>query len=225
MNSLWKWISGGFLVLLGLGFLAQQFLGLNFWNIFNYFWPLVFILVGAYIIAKSRGQLLIGLIILILGGVMLTGQFIHLPFTVWQLWPLILVAVGINMIFGNSSKWNFTPTNSVTHEDRFDSTAIFWGDGRRVMSDNLKKGEVNAIFGGCEIDLRDAKFAKEGAEIEVNAIFGGVNLIVNKDTLVKSEGVGIFGGFVDKSIKPDKALGVVKVKGAAVFGGVGIETK
>ena len=224
MNSLWKWLIGGFFIFLGLGFLADQFLDVNFGFIFGFFWPVFVVFIGVYIIAKTRSHFFLGFTVLIVGLLMLGSRLFNFSFSIWQLWPLILVGVGLSILFGRNNKWNFDPSKPIENkEDKFESVAVFWGDSRKVKSESFKKGDVVVVFGGSEIDLRDAKFAKEGGKIDVVSIFGGSTIKVNKDTLVHSEGVGIFGAFVDETSKPEKESGKLYVEGVAIFGGVSIK--
>ena len=222
-DTLTKLIIGGFLIFLGLGFLGDQIPGVNFGRIFAIFWPVVVMLIGLYIILKTRSQFFIGSIVMLLGGLWLVDQFIDLPFSIWNLWPLVLIVIGLRIIFpGKGGKFNYMNSSTVT-DDTFESTAVFWGDSRKIKSENLKMGKITAIFGGSEIDLRDANIAKDGANVEIVAMFGGVSVKVNENTLVKSDGLGVFGGFEDKSAKPAKPNGTIVIKGSAVFGGVEVK--
>ncbi|MGE7434162.1 MULTISPECIES: DUF1707 SHOCT-like domain-containing protein [Kitasatospora] len=77
-----------------------------------------------------------------------------------------------------------------------------------------------AVFGGVEIDLTDAVFESPEVVIEVTAIFGGVEIRVPENVSLHGGGVGIFGGFsVREQTAADPYAPVVRVKGAAVFGG------
>jgi len=222
-ETLTKLIIGGFLIFLGLGFFADQIPGFNFGRIISIFWPVVIMLIGLYIILKTKSQFIIGSIVFLAGTLWLVDQFVDLPFSIWNLWPLVLIYFGLRIIFpGKLGDFN-RMSNHSTEGESFESTAVFWGDSRKVKSDNFKSGKVTAMFGGNEIDLRDVKVAKEGADIEIVAMFGGVSIKVNENTLVKSDGLGIFGGFGDKTAKPAKPEGTITIKGSAIFGGVEIK--
>ncbi|TGB13024.1 DUF1707 domain-containing protein [Streptomyces sp. MZ04] len=83
-----------------------------------------------------------------------------------------------------------------------------------------------ALWGGGEIDLREARFASRDVEIRCYTIMGGMQVIVPPEMDVVVKGFGIMGGF------DDKATGVgtpgsprVLVKGFALMGGVGVDRK
>jgi len=109
-----------------------------------------------------------------------------------------------------------------------DLVAIFGGGRRVVDSQAFRGGEITAIFGGYQIDLRPAAIAPDQtALIEATAVFGGIEIIVPRNWYVDARGAGIFGGFTDETRPPlpqevTHAQRLV-VTGAGVFGGVVIK--
>lgn len=57
----------------------------------------------------TTGRLISGVILVILGGLFLAANFGYLDWgvvaSIWQLWPLILILVGIQLFFGNRQQW------------------------------------------------------------------------------------------------------------------------
>ncbi|GAA1254389.1 hypothetical protein GCM10009665_51310 [Kitasatospora nipponensis] len=79
---------------------------------------------------------------------------------------------------------------------------------------------ASAFFGGVELDLTDAVFESPEVVIEVAAFCGGVDIRVPENVTLIGNGVGIFGGFnVREQTAADPYAPVVRVKGAAIFGG------
>jgi hypothetical protein len=105
----------------------------------------------------------------------------------------------------------------------FDTMVAIFGGGERNGRWRVKRRtNVFAVFGGHDLDMTDAVF--EGREVTVYAyaVFGGIDLTVPDGVTVRSEGIGIFGGFgVRGSADTDPNAPVVVVKGLALFGGVG----
>lgn len=104
---------------------------------------------------------------------------------------------------------------------------VFGGGRRQVDSQDFQGGEVTAIFGGYELDLRRAAIAQEQALIDVTAVFGGVEIRVPDTWIVESRGIGVFGGFGDET-RPPRADQVTRpqrliVTGVAAFGGVSVK--
>ena len=52
-----------------------------------------------------------------------------------------------------------------------------------------------AMFGGVDLDLREAKFETPEVRITAVAICGGIDIKVSPEVVVQVEGAGIFGGF------------------------------
>jgi predicted membrane protein len=156
------------------------------------------------------------------------------------LWPLILIAVGGFIIFRPRRRWckedekkNISTTDPLidpeptySKEDFVDSTSIFGGAKRIVISKNFKGGDLVNIFGGTELDLTQADFTGT-AVVELTTMFGGTKLIVPSNWSVKSEAITIFGGLEDKrkmdaiTTNSDKTL---ILKGTVIFGGIDIRS-
>lgn len=111
-------------------------------------------------------------------------------------------------------------------EDFVDSTSIFGGAKKNIISKNFKGGDLVNIFGGTELDLTRADF-KGTAVLELTTIFGGTKLVIPADWEVKSEAVTIFGGLEDKrntqtlTNNPEKLL---LLRGTVIFGGTEIKS-
>ena len=107
-------------------------------------------------------------------------------------------------------------------------TAIFGGSqfsGPQPLPRRLK---IKAVFGGVQVDLRDALFPDGVVEVEVKAVFGGVQIIVPPTLAVECHGVAILGGFESLNrapASPDPSAPLLRVRGRVVFGGVQIETR
>jgi hypothetical protein len=83
-----------------------------------------------------------------------------------------------------------------------------------------------AMFGGVELDLTKVTFAQAETEIIAVAVFGGVEITVPEGLTVQVDGIGIFGGFDQKAEGPgEPGAPVLRIKGAALFGGVEIKRK
>jgi hypothetical protein len=102
---------------------------------------------------------------------------------------------------------------------------IFGGGERRGRWRVKRRTNAVCIFGGYDLDMTDAVFEGREVVIRTFAVFGGIDITVPDEVEVRSQGVGIFGGFaVRGGDNPDPAAPVVIVKGFALFGGVGGQT-
>jgi hypothetical protein len=125
---------------------------------------------------------------------------------------------------------NAVPSNSpvpieepANPSDSFDTLFAIFGGGERKGRWRVKRRtNAVAIFGGHDLDMTDAVFEGREVTIYAFAVFGGIDLTVPDSVEVRSQGVGIFGGFAARGgDSPDPNAPVVIVKGLALFGGVG----
>ncbi len=214
-------IIGILLILLGTLFVMRNYDMLDF--PYEYFtWEYFFILIGLLFFFLSRNKT---------AGVVLMaiGLFNLVP----ELWPLLLVLIGLYIIFGRkghcrSSAEPVEAGQSKDSNDYVESISIFGGSSKIVNSDNFKGGNIVSIFGGSEINLTNSKLAEGENNIEITAVFGGTTLIVPSDWNVELDVLPIFGGFGDKRMKdPNKKIQEGRkllIKGIVLFGGGEIKT-
>ncbi|MBI5490501.1 MAG: protein kinase [Deltaproteobacteria bacterium] len=83
-----------------------------------------------------------------------------------------------------------------------------------------------AAFGGVELDLRNAEFQPGVTTIYTVAMFGGVQIYLPTGMYADINGTGIFGGFDESASSdgrpPQGGKPWVRVRGAAMFGGVDV---
>ncbi|MBC7873347.1 MAG: hypothetical protein H7Y01_05090 [Ferruginibacter sp.] len=173
-------------------------------SIRQYIWPAALIVVGAFLVLKPRRRY--------------SGQCLGSEKKkTTTAGPGIAEATVIDETYESQKDYQ---------EDFVDSTSIFGGAKKNIISKNFKGGDLVNIFGGTELDLTRADFSGT-AIIELTTIFGGTKLIVPSNWTVKSEAVTIFGGLEDKrnmqtmSDNPDKIL---LLKGTVIFGGIEIKS-
>jgi predicted membrane protein len=117
--------------------------------------------------------------------------------------------------------------NNADPRTTLNESAIFGGVQKRLNAREFRGGQLQSLFGGIEIDLRDADLAETEAVLYANAIFGGIEIRVPETWYVAARGQGIFGGYTDATRyagpgDPDKPKKTLIVMGTAIFGGVEI---
>jgi len=215
------------IILIGLLFLLGNMDMIDPHNYLQY-WPAIIMVIGiAYLIQCQHGPSRIwGVILTFIGAAMLLDRMYFIRFNLWDYWPLILVAVGIMMIVKSSflRRGIATPPFAENKDanDYIKAIAIMSGFKRKNNSQDFRGGELTAIMGGLEIDLRDASIKGE-ALIDIFAIMGGVEIRVPEDWLVIIDGFPFMGGFEDKTRPPKESTKRLMIKGTAVMGGVEIK--
>jgi len=201
------------------------------------FWPVVLVGLGVAKLFDCRG---IGGQVWAAMWILVGGLFLLNNFGIWHvswniIWPLALVAFGVLMLV-NALERHRVPEGPIagsvegaTSDKTLREWATFGGIKRRVDTQDFQGGEMVAVFGGIEIDLRRASVAPGTKEVVVdaNATFGGIELRVPENWIVVMRGIGVFGGYEDKTIPPrseDRATAPrLVIKGYAVFGGVSVQ--
>lgn len=103
--------------------------------------------------------------------------------------------------------------------------AVFSGaerHGRWLVSPETN---VVAVFGGVELDLRQAVLSRREVTLNIVAIMGGVNIVVPPGVRVVNSAAAVFGG---TTVPPDDVevpSAVIRLTGFTLFGGVNVERR
>ena len=194
--------------------------------------PSLFILMGIWQLVTTNFRHRVGPAILIIGGAIF--QLAALEAISWGtlgqiIWPLVIIGIGLLILLRRTEfGQRFASTAADNPDDVVRGFAIFSGDERHVTSQSFTGGEGTALFGGVDIDLRDAAVREPPATISATALFGGVDIIVPTDWVVRLDVFGLFGGSGDERPTkgvPDHGQGPdLIVTGTAMFGGVTVKS-
>ncbi len=211
---------GLFFLVFGVGFFMHQANLLDFTAVLSTWWPLILIIIGIIqLVNRSYASPLTGVLFLIVGGLFLANQWFNMNLAAF-IWPLVIIFIGLAIIFTRGER------GKKEHmEQDLNNFLLFSGTELRSQSKDFRGGSVTAIFGGAEIDLREAEISAEGATLDITAVFGGATIIVPENVYVEVTGIPIFGGWDDKRKYQgdEQALSVLKLNCLAVFGGVEIK--
>jgi predicted membrane protein len=218
---------GGLIVTIGVLALVDKFNLFNIGHLFQ-FWPTIFIVVGLLKIAKAkhRASVVLGAGLVLLGVVVVLKNHGFLQFNWADMWPFILIVVGLSIVFrdrpsaSGKTPWNEDGTS--TDSSLIDITAVMGGNKTLNSSQDFKGGEITAIMGGVELDLRNASMQSEAA-LNLWASWGGIVLKVPQDWVVINRGFAILGGIEDKTISSPSSSKRLIITGTAIMGGVEIK--
>jgi predicted membrane protein len=219
--------------IIAIGFGALFLLdNLDIWNFrrFVSFWPMVLIVFGAVKIYDSRSTN--GLFIggaLILAGIMMTMHRLGYVYLNWRsVWPVLVIAAGVAIVYKAIRGRDEMDATSVDLSKEDDSvinvSAILGGFQRRIVSQAFRGGEVTAIMGGCELDLRQASMGSGEAVINVFALCGGISIKVPPDWNVVLQGTPILGGFDERTNAAADSGKRLIIKGYAIMGGLEVRS-
>jgi hypothetical protein len=107
-------------------------------------------------------------------------------------------------------------------------TAIFGGISRKGRWHPEPQTRILAVFGGAELDFREADLPAREITVSAVAVFGGVSITVPPEMRVVDTGSAVMGGREitgesAESAAPDAP--VLRITGTCVFGGVEVKRK
>ena len=202
-------------------------------------WEILLLAFGLFIGIRHNFRGGAWLVLVLVGGIFLLRR-IYPAFSFNQIWPVVLIVIGLFIILRPRRGWKldgtkktdgssdsvFTEDIDYSKDDFVESTSIFGGAKKIVISKNFKGGNLENIFGGTELDLSQADFTGT-AVIELTTIFGGTKLLVPSNWAVKSERITIFAGIEDKrkmQTVTEAAEKTLLIRGTVIFGGIDIKS-
>ena len=197
---------------------ALYFLDIWTFPLFDCWWTLFIIVPSLIALTKKEGRAG-GLFGLILGVLLLLSSNDIIDFSsIWKIViVVILLAIGLKLIFSRGNMPELA-------EDNKEVTAIF-SENNVYYNENqeFKDCSSKAIFGGVDLDLRDAKISSDG-KINVISIFGGTDIHVPRNVNLEIDSTGIFGGVKNytSNNKSDNEF-TIYINAIAIFGGVDIK--
>lgn len=188
------------------------------------FWPAAFILFGVIKLldTQSPNGKLVGSILIAVGVVLTVNRLGWISVSLRSLWPLLIIFFGATVIYRAVTGRRLLGVQSKdgdASDDVVDITAILGGFERRITTAAFRGGEITAVMGGCELDLRGASIETE-AVLNVFTLMGGITLKVPPDWTVVLKGTPIMGGFDEKTITAPHANKRLVIRGYAIMGGV-----
>lgn len=176
------------------------------------YWPAVLIVVGVLLWKENRT---VAIAATAIGALLVAANAHWLRFSLFELWPVILIAVGLVIVLralgvdpatgGGGSIWAVLTTRKLSMGPRE-------LDGRHIV----------AFMGGAELDLRDADDAGD-VHIEVLAMWGGIELRVPPGWEVTGNVVPIMGGVEMKTGAAKNGRRVI-VSGLVLMAGMEVKT-
>ncbi len=186
------------------------------------FVPSLFIILGFWVLIKSRLQSFLGPVILILFA---SGwQLIALDYATWgqifDFWPIILILIGIYLIIGRYRSRVRESDSAYTS-----SFAVFGDVEKRNTSKDFTGGELSSIFSDVKLDLKDAKISDVPARVSVSVLFSDVDIYVPSEWNVQIDTLPLLAGGIDKRRKSEEEHDEVDliVDGIAVLSDVYIK--
>lgn len=226
-------IWGVAIIALGLVFSLNAF-GLFNFNIFFDGWWTLFIIIPSLVSLFTDKEKLASLGFLSAGIILLlAAQNVFTYDVAWKvILAVFLVIAGLTIIikstFHNKNDEEVAKKIKEAEKENkpMDTQIAVFSGNDRVYHDEVFQGALlTAVFGGVNLNLKNAKFEKDTV-IKAFTLFGGIDIIVPDDVKVKLKSGFIFGGFSDDRKNPsEKGKHTVYIDAAGGFGGITITNK
>lgn len=225
-SKITNFILGFIFIIIGVGLVGNAY-GWWYFNIFFDGWWTLFIIIPCALSIIRHGFNVGSIIGLGIGVVfLLSAQDIFDFDNVWKLvLPAIFVAIGLSIIFKGSFNRQFYSEVKILSEKGGmpEINAIFSGQTPNFNNMPFTGCNANAIFGGVELNLRNA-IISEDCVINASAIFGGVDIYLPYNVNAKINCTPIFGGVDSKAVPcTDPNAPTVYINATCIFGGVDVK--
>ncbi len=137
-------------------------------------------------------------------------------------WPLVIILIGAGIIINHYQR----DKSKVFTRDNIDLMAILGEAQNTIKSSSFKGGDLTAVLGGVELDLRDSQTGPEPAIINVTVLLGGAEIRVPDDWDLKINVVPVLGGVDDNRTRMSNSSPKEKpdliINGMVALGGLDI---
>lgn len=222
-NILW----GLVFIIVGL-IIGCNAMGITDINIFFTGWWTLFIIVPSFIGIFKDDNKTWDIIWLVIGIVLFlcTRDILSFAIIGKLIFPFILVMIGLSFIFKDAFRTKVNEKIRKLNSERVggeDFCATFSGIKSDFNGQEFKGANIDAIFGGVDIDLTQAVVTHDQI-INASAIFGGIDIKIPSGVNIKIKSTPIFGG-VSNKVKNDmnESLPTIYINAFCLFGGVDVK--
>jgi predicted membrane protein len=189
------------------------------------YWPVLLILFGISKMLYARGGgRLFGFLVTLGGTLLLLDKMYYIDFSWSAFWPIIFIVIGASMLWNTLTrrqKQSFAHDSFSGNSSVVNHFVVMGGLELTNNSQEFRGGELSAVMGGIEIDLREATIPDGDAIIEVFVLWGGISMKLPKDWAVSVETTPIMAGAEDKTVPPKgESKKRLFIKGTLVMGGL-----
>lgn len=193
-------------------------------------WPALLVVFGVSRIVGwgCERKPVVGALFTVLGTLMVAHELGWVRAGLGLIWPLVLVALGIQILMrGARASGPADGDGLADGSDYVHSFALMGASSTRSTSQALRGGELTAIMGGVELDLREARPADGRVVVDVFAFMGGIDIAVPANWRVEFNATPVMGGLQDArglggAVEP---TGTLVVRGMVMLGGLEVSNE
>ena len=199
-------------------------------------WPAVIVAVGAVIFNQSRrvGGGINGVIVMVVGAWLLLNSLGIVRVRFWEMfWPMVLIGIGSVLVL-QATRRRTRESSGADADNTLNVFVVMGGLKRISTAQRFRGGEITAVMGGAQLDLRQATIPPgEEAALDILALMGGCEIIVPPSWTVVTPIVPVMGGIDDKRLAPLPGAGEtvagspaprLVLRGLLLMGGIEIKS-
>lgn len=161
----------------------------------SYYFPSLLIILGIWMLIRSKLQSLFFSIFMILVGI--GWQLVALDYVpadeIFNFWPVVLILLGLYFILGHFR------SKAKESKSEYTSTFTIFGDvNKKNTTENLRGVEITSFISDVKIDLSKADMKKPPARINLALVLSDADITVLEDWNVKLEALPILADTIDK---------------------------
>lgn len=188
-------------------------------------WPVVLVVIGAVQLLEPRANRIPGVALIVIGSLLLLDRANLIDFDLGDLIPLAIAFIGAKLIWEAVTRRRPRSAEAIGDSDSvIHAFAMMSGVKRQSVSQEFRGGDANAIMGGVELDLRNARIRPgDDVMIDAFAMWGGIEIKVPPQWRVVGNVLPIMGAFTDNSHPTGEPGPTLTVRGTAIMGGIEVK--
>jgi hypothetical protein len=186
------------------------------------FWPLALVAIGA-IKLFDPGSRDLAILLLIMGGWTLLLNLGLIAFTFFDLWPLILIAIGVGFVRRALRRDDAESSPNRIRELAGSSNLALLTTRRVRPGPVFGGGRFAALLGTYQLDLTQSTLESDPTIIEARAFLGAVEIYVPEGWEVIGEVFPVMAGFEMKTGPATEPRRRLVVRGVAMMGGIEVK--
>jgi predicted membrane protein len=193
---------------------------------FTRWWPVLLVVIGLVQLLDRRSNTSRGgpVVLIIVGSVLLLNRLDFIDFSVGDLIPLGIALLGAKLIWDAVVRRQAAASAVSDPDSTLHAFAMMAGVRYQNVSQQFRGGDANAIMGGVELDLTQARVAAgEAPAIETFAMWGGIEIKVPANWRVVSNVLPLMGSFEDNTRHNGEPGPTLTVRGTAIMGGIEVK--
>jgi predicted membrane protein len=213
-------IVGGFFTLLGVLLTLDNFDLIESEQLLN-FWPVVLLAVGLAKWFDSDSSRIAAIIFVVAGTLLLADNVGLLRFSIFDLWPLILIFIGAAFV---ARSLGVNPGRRFAEAAREGNVAVLAERRIDVTTADYRGGRATAFMGTLHLDLSRADISNGPAILDVHTMWGAIEIIVPERWEIVGQVTPFMGGFEVKARGASDPSRRLIVRGGALMAGIEVKT-